>query len=64
MRVSVADRGRTSTATATALLAAALLLPAGPARAQLGEKEEAAVRAIFPAKLIAFYFYIKVVQQM
>lgn len=40
------DRGRTSTA--TALLAAALLLPSGPARAQLGGKEEAAVRAIFP----------------
>jgi hypothetical protein len=48
MLVSVADRGRSSTATATALLAAALLLPAGPARAQLGGKEEAAVRSIFP----------------
>lgn len=42
-------RGRTSTSSAAAaLLAAASLLPAGGANAQLGGKEEAAIRSLFP----------------
>lgn len=46
--MSTAHAGRTSAPAAAALLAAVLSLPAGPALAQLGGKEEAAVRAIFP----------------
>ncbi len=46
--MSVARTGRTRTPFAVTLLAAALLLPAGAARAQLGGKEEAAIRAVFP----------------
>lgn len=45
--MSVGDRGRTSTSLAAALLAA-LLLPAGAVRAELGGKEEAAAREMFP----------------
>lgn len=41
--------GPTPPSLAAALLAAALLLPPGRAHAQLGGKEEAAVRAIFPS---------------
>jgi len=47
--VSARTRRRPRTALApAALLAAACLLPAGAASAQLGGKEEAAIRAIFP----------------
>jgi hypothetical protein len=47
--MSAPERGRTtSTATAGALLAVVLLLPAAPAKAGVGGEEEAAIRAIFP----------------
>jgi hypothetical protein len=41
-------RGLTPPSLAAALLAAVLLLPPGRAQAQLGGKEEAAIRSIFP----------------
>lgn len=46
--MDAASQGRTRTTALPALLAAALLLPAAPALAQAGGKEEAAIRAIFP----------------
>lgn len=47
--MSTPDRGRTtSTATAGALLAVVLLLPAAPAKAGVGGEEEATIRALFP----------------
>lgn len=47
--MSVGDTGRTtSTLSTAALLAAALLLPARAALGQLGGKEEAALRSVFP----------------
>jgi len=48
VRVSVVDMGRTPTALSATLLAAALLLPARAAGGELGGKEEAAIRAVFP----------------